>query len=1088
MRVVHIDFSDSQSGGTGIARTLMEAMTALGHDTALFSQHSRPGDPRFIPVSGLQSGWRQQLLAEEKRKGLFDLYSAAVLDILEHPSFAQADIVHLHSVNAGFSFLLLPFLTAKTMVWSLQDTYAFTAGCYHTDYCDYWRQGWCTHCPEGDKGEGSKACKLVQYLKGFSFQLSDFTIVCPTKWLKDQVAASILQEHDIRLIRNGVDGKAFQPGDRAFFRTQLGLPLDRPVLLCDCHGITDWVREAYWANTALRKVCAAFPDLVLLNLGGTDHSTNSTNSSLAGLPVSHIDIPVAVDRRQLAAHYGAADVFLALNRRQNATLAVCEAMACGTPVVALAAGGMAELVVHGETGYLAQLGDSKQLAEGINCFLGNAARRQQAGTAARKKAVEAFGAGTMVDGYLALYEELGRKPPPSVGRPDGKKKAPAVSAGEEYDFHQIAAMIAEQGWGCVWQEFGRQYNSYKGQSATQRAIFTDKFFRHCLLLLKDVGNPVFWDIMEKWYGYRKMPLRNGNLPDDEYQALLEFCRSLREKLRQYFERTSVEHVTQLTEEQQWLLITLWRSVFLNPFAPQNLEAENNQEKEEDGDRGYHLANWYPGLLVTSLYQPFAGGTAALKAGDVWNASFLPFFAKMVFTFWMINTPYFSGRETQRQKFLTCATDLCREALNHVQHRLPSVFVALVQEFVANYWSISYLGGNNIQSLSAFGDLISTHMQHYFPRYAALNFSDRKPGAGRKIRVGYISRNFYSQAVSYYMVNRLIHHDKNRFEVYTFALGDTHDEISELFVKHSDRFQRFNNLYDVPAIAQSITDSELDILIYTDIGMDPATYMLAGLQLAPVQCALVGHGTTTGLPTIQYYISGDFEPADAAAHYREKLVRLPNLGAAQYPPPFGRQKILSRQAWNIPADMVVFVSCANGIKHVAGRDYIFAEILKQADNAWIILKPCHSANVDQRLVRRIMNAAKEAGVDNRLFVVPPLPFVSSLLAVADIQLDTYPYGGWTTNMEALYVGLPVVTQEGDMARSRWGAYMLRALGINEGIAANEGEYIQWAVRFAQNAQLRRSVKQRIKERARDVLFNGSAAQAAYEEALAQMIEQ
>jgi hypothetical protein len=115
-------------------------------------------------------------------------------------------------------------------------------------------------------------------------------------------------------------------------------------------------------------------------------------------------------------------------------------------------------------------------------------------------------------------------------------------------------------------------------------------------------------------------------------------------------------------------------------------------------------------------------------------------------------------------------------------------------------------------------------------------------------------------------------------------------------------------------------------------------------------------------------------------------------------------------------------------------------------------------------------------------------VLGLLAISDIQLDSYPYGGWTTNMEALYVGLPIVTQEGELARSRWGAGMLRALGITEGIAANEEEYVEWAVRFTQDAELRKSLRTKIKRAVKRKLFNGPAAQKTYDEVLLQIYEE
>ena len=111
----------------------------------------------------------------------------------------------------------------------------------------------------------------------------------------------------------------------------------------------------------------------------------------------------------------------------------------------------------------------------------------------------------------------------------------------------------------------------------------------------------------------------------------------------------------------------------------------------------------------------------------------------------------------------------------------------------------------------------------------------------------------------------------------------------------------------------------------------------------------------------------------------------------------------------------------------------------------------------------------------------------MITLADVQLDTYPYGGWTTNLEALYYHLPIVTQYAEMARTRWGKRLLEVLDIQEGIAKNEREYVEWAVKFATDDEMRNRVTMQIKDKAAAVLFNGEKAQPAYEDALIKMIE-
>ncbi|MBP2629114.1 MAG: glycosyl transferase group 1, partial [Firmicutes bacterium] len=114
LRVVHVNLFDAKGGAARIAWQIMNSMTAQGHDVHIFAQHKTTNDPRVIPIAVPQTGWQKTLLQQQAQQGLFDLYSAALLGVIQHPLFEQADLVHLHCINGGyFSFLLLPFLAAK---------------------------------------------------------------------------------------------------------------------------------------------------------------------------------------------------------------------------------------------------------------------------------------------------------------------------------------------------------------------------------------------------------------------------------------------------------------------------------------------------------------------------------------------------------------------------------------------------------------------------------------------------------------------------------------------------------------------------------------------------------------------------------------------------------------------------------------------------------------------------------------------------------------------------------------------------------------------------------------------------------------
>jgi len=652
-----------------------------------------------------------------------------------------------------------------------------------------------------------------------------------------------------------------------------------------------------------------------------------------------------------------------------------------------------------------------------------------------------------------------------------------------FEFVQQAKKMG--GWDQVWHDFWQIYKGYRALESKSRNIFVDAFYSSCLQILdlpKD--SQVLWKVIEDWPVYRYLPGRSGGLPEQEGRALLDFSLCLRAKIYDYIMMTPFSEMSLQEGKRETSIIHVWWHVFFNYFSVLHIKKESQSDRSHykmelfaDGNQ----QNKYVRLLLASLYQPFHAEEFDIDMITLWNEPEIPDCYKVILSFWLTNIPYCDIEEEQRQRLLKAGGDLCHIIVP------PMFFDSMVNHISNSFWLASYAGGNHVAALSGFGDFIADHMARNFPQYSLSERTPKGDMKHSKIKIGYISRCFYNQSVSYYMVNRVIHYDHEKFEVFIFALGTKNDDMTALFAKHASHFEQFTDLSTIQSIATSILACQLDVLIYAEIGMDPFTYTLAGMQLAPIQCVMVGHGTTTGLPTIEYYISGDFESFEAQYHYREKIIRLPNLGAAQYSPPSGSLMPSTRKEWNIPEEAILFVSCANGIKHLSGRDKLLVEIIKRIPNACIALKPNSSYDTGQQIEERILAVAKEAGVEKRIFIVPPLKHVGPLLAIADIALDTYPYGGWTTNMEALYVGLPIVTQEGHMARSRWGAHMLRALGIHEGIAQSEQEYVEWAVRFAHDRVLRNNVRNKIIDQVRQKLFNGEAAQSAYEEALLKIIK-
>ena len=162
-------------------------------------------------------------------------------------------------------------------------------------------------------------------------------------------------------------------------------------------------------------------------------------------------------------------------------------------------------------------------------------------------------------------------------------------------------------------------------------------------------------------------------------------------------------------------------------------------------------------------------------------------------------------------------------------------------------------------------------------------SPRRAGRDRRIRVGFLSSYFNTHTVG--KLSRGLIADLNRddFRVVVLSLGEHHDPVADFIRAAADEFVLLPR--QVEAMRAAVAAARLDVLIYTELGMSTAIYTLAFSRLAPVQCVTWGHPSTTGLPTMDYFLSSDaMEPPAAAEHYTERLVRLPSLTFCFHRPP------------------------------------------------------------------------------------------------------------------------------------------------------------------------------------------------------------
>ncbi len=249
--------------------------------------------------------------------------------------------------------------------------------------------------------------------------------------------------------------------------------------------------------------------------------------------------------------------------------------------------------------------------------------------------------------------------------------------------------------------------------------------------------------------------------------------------------------------------------------------------------------------------------------------------------------------------------------------------------------------------------------------------------------------------------------------------------------------------DLATARAKIAAMELDILLYLDIGMDTLTHWLAHARLAHLQCTTWGHPVTSGLPTIDAFLSMDDLEPDGGAPYTERLITQPAphiCYTPQRPPP------ASREALCLPAGRLY--GCPQALPKLhPDFDDVLIDILARDPAGTLVLHAGKTQRWQAALLARL--EAKSPGIGRRIHWLHNMPRTAYIqtLAALTVMLDPFPFGGGNTTLEALAVGTPVVTLPPRLARGRLAYALCRRLGWTEGIARDATEYAELAVRLA-----------------------------------------
>jgi len=313
------------------------------------------------------------------------------------------------------------------------------------------------------------------------------------------------------------------------------------------------------------------------------------------------------------------------------------------------------------------------------------------------------------------------------------------------------------------------------------------------------------------------------------------------------------------------------------------------------------------------------------------------------------------------------------------------------------------------------------------------FLPRKPG---RPRIAYVSSDFRDHATSRLLVETLEHHDRERFEVFAFALNPP--DGCALGQRVAAAFEHFVEVANLPAdeIAARILDAGIDVLIDLNGHTKNACTGLAALRPAPVVVNYLGYPGTMG--DYVDYIVGDrhVTPVGSEDEFSEAVVRLP--GCYQ---PNDRRRIVGaatdRRQHGLPEAAIVACSFNQSWKITPAIWAIWMRLMHSHPRLvlWLL-------DENPWFKQNLRRQATQAGIDpDRLVFAPRVPQAEHLarLALADIALDTVPCNSHTTGSDALWMGVPMVTLVGDSFAGRVGASLLHAVGLPELVTRSEAEY-------------------------------------------------
>ncbi|KAJ0976699.1 hypothetical protein J5N97_012173 [Dioscorea zingiberensis] len=336
---------------------------------------------------------------------------------------------------------------------------------------------------------------------------------------------------------------------------------------------------------------------------------------------------------------------------------------------------------------------------------------------------------------------------------------------------------------------------------------------------------------------------------------------------------------------------------------------------------------------------------------------------------------------------------------------------------------------------------------------------------RPLIIGYVSPDYFTHSVSYFIEAPLLHHDYSRYKVVVYSAVVKADAKTHKF---RDRVLKRGGLWreiygiDEKKVACMVRDDKVDILVELTGHTANNRLGMMACRPAPVQATWIGYPNTTGLPTIDYRITDSLaDPPNTRQRHVEELVRLPECFLCYIPSPEAGPVLPTPALAN---GFVTFGSFNNLAKITPKVLQVWARILCAVPNSRLVVK-CKPFCCDS-VRQRFLSTLEQLGLEPLRVDLLPLILLNhdhlQAYSLMDISLDTFPYAGTTTTCESLYMGVPCVTMAGVVHANNVGVSLLTKVGLERLVAKTEDEYVKLAIQLASDipalAELRMTLRE------------------------------